>query len=192
MRKRARPAPAAHRPAAKAEPVATSCAPPGTERNRAATYISPAEREASGLRISTTPEAVLLQPPRGLCCRLSLGELALDQVQPCLPEAGIGEVHTDDLPQLLRAARATCGEQLQIAGHHLLAQLLVAVVDGESQELTVGVGVDVAGAADEVRDIGPPGAVALGQLDRVAEHLALALRPQLAEALDRDLSALAT
>jgi len=42
-----------------------------------------------------------------------------------------------------------------------------------------------------VRDVRPPRAVALGHLDRVAEHRGLGLRPQLAEALDRELALLA-
>ena len=42
-----------------------------------------------------------------------------------------------------------------------------------------------------MRDVGPPGAVALGDLDGVAEQLLLGLRPQVAEALDRQLALLA-
>ena len=94
-------------------------------------------------------------------------------------------------PELLGAVRAACGEQLEIARHELRAELLVALVDRQREQLAVGVGVDVAGAADEVRDVGPPRAVALGQLDGVAEQLVLALGPQLAEALDRELALLA-
>ena len=93
---------------------------------------------------------------------------------------------------LLGAFRAAGGEHLQVARHELGALLLVALVDRQREQLAVGVGVDVAGAADEVRDVGPPAAVAVGHLDRVAEHLLLALGPQLAEALDRQLALLAT
>ena len=40
-------------------------------------------------------------------------------------------------------------------------------------------------------DVGPPGAVALGDLDRVAEQLGLGLGPELADALDRELALVA-
>src|SRR5947207_153140 len=71
------------------------------------------------------------------------------------------------------------------------AGLPVALVDAERQQLPVGVGVDVAGRVDEVRDVAPPRAVALGHLDGVAEEVVLGARPQLAEALDAELALLA-
>ena len=49
------------------------------------------------------------------------------------------------------------------------------------EQLPVGVRVDVARGADEVGHVGPPGCVALGDLDRVAQQLLLGLGPQLAE-----------
>src|SRR6202035_2538984 len=126
--------------------------------------------------------------PRGL---FGVGQLSLDEVKPGVPEARVGQVDADDPRQLLGAFRAAGSEQLEVAGNELGAGLLVALIDRQRQQLPVGVGVDVAGAADEVRDVGPPGAVALGQLDRVAEHLGLAVGPQLAEARDRQLALLA-
>ena len=42
-----------------------------------------------------------------------------------------------------------------------------------------------------MRDVRPPAAVAVGQLDRIAQQLGLALQPQVAQALDRQLAAVA-
>src|SRR5205807_2565446 len=81
---------------------------------------------------------------------------------------------------------------LEVAWDELGARLLVALVDRQRQQLAVGVRVHVAGAADEMRDVGPPRAIPVRDLDGVAEHLRLALRPQLAKALDRELAVLAT
>ena len=62
------------------------------------------------------------------------------------------------LPELLGRARAAGRQQLEVGGHERLALLLVAAVDREREQLPVGVRVDVARRADEVRDVGPPGA----------------------------------
>ena len=88
-------------------------------------------------------------------------------------------------PELLRRQRAAGGQQLEVGGREVLALLLVAAVDGEREQLPVGVGVDVARRVDEVGHVGPPGAVALGDLDRVAEQLLLRLGPQRADAVER-------
>ena len=90
--------------------------------------------------------------------------------------------------ELLGAARAAGAQQLEVAGHERLALVDVALVDRQRQQLAVRVGVDVARRRDEVRHVGPPRAVALGERDAVAEHLDLRLRPQLVEALDRQLA----
>ena len=82
-------------------------------------------------------------------------------------------------------------KQLEVALGELGALLDVALVDRERQQLPVGVGVDVARGVHEVRDVGPPAAVAVGHLDRVAEQVRLRLRPQLAEAIHRELALLA-
>ena len=79
-------------------------------------------------------------------------------------------------------------EHLQVAGHELLAHLAVAAVDGERQQLAVGVGVHIARRVDEVGDVGPPRVVALGDLHGVAEHLTLTLNPSLRDVLDGELA----
>ena len=110
--------------------------------------------------------------------RLGGVELLGDEVEAAVPEARIGEVDADDPAELLGRAAAAAGEHLEVVGDDLLAALDVEAVDRERQQLPVGVGVDVAGRADEVGDVGPPGAVALGDLDGVAEQLGLASRPR--------------
>src|SRR5262245_4800658 len=64
-------------------------------------------------------------------------ELALDDVEPTVPEARVRKVDPDDLAQLLGAARPARGQQLEVGGHERRALLLVAAVDGERQELAV-------------------------------------------------------
>ena len=81
-------------------------------------------------------------------------------------------------------------QELDVAGHERLALREVAAVDGQREQLAVGVGVHVAGRADEVRHVGPR-AVALGDLDRVAEQLGLGGLPQVADPLHRQLALLA-
>ena len=72
---------------------------------------------ALGLLSDLSASAGALQAPGGLGGLLGILQLALDEVQPGLPEARVGEVDADDLPELLRASRATSREQLQIARH---------------------------------------------------------------------------
>src|SRR5437588_5242772 len=160
----------------------------GTRFIRIATHSS--RSSAAGL-ILIFPRR-RLQAPGGACGIFSLGEPALDEVQARVPEARVGEVHADDPAELLGRARAPGREQLEVARHELGPYLLVTLIDGQRQQLSVGVRVHVAWAADEMRDVGPPRAVALRDLDGVAEHLRLALRPELAEALYRELALLAT
>ena len=66
-----------------------------------------------------------------------------------------------------------------------------AAVHRQREQLPVRVRVHVAGRAHEVRDVRPPGAVALGDLDRVAEHRGLRVGPRLVELLDRQLALVA-
>src|SRR3954452_12633784 len=90
-----------------------------------------------------------LDPPRLARRGLRRLELALDERQPLVPEARVGEVDADDRAQLLGAPGAARAEQLEVGGHERLALLLVAAVDGERQQLPVGVRVHVARGGDE-------------------------------------------
>src|SRR5205085_3569797 len=89
-------------------------------------------------------------------------QLLLDQLQPGIPEAGIGEVDADHRAKLLWAARAAGGQQLEVARGKRAPLLEVAAVDREGQQLPVCIRVHVARGVDEVGDVGPPHAVALG------------------------------
>ena len=66
---------------------------------------------------TATDAASALQPPGGLGGGFGFLELALDEIEPGLPEAGVGEVDADDLPQLLGATRAAGGEHLEVLRH---------------------------------------------------------------------------
>ena len=72
--------------------------------------------------------------------------------------------------------RAAGAQHLDVGGDEALALLLVAAIDREREQVPEGVGVDVAGRVDEVRHVGPPGAVVGGELDRVAEQVGLGRR----------------
>src|SRR5438105_4877858 len=102
---------------------------------------------------ATTPCTRALHAPGGLGGPLGLGELALDEVEPSLPEARVGEIDAHDRSQLLRRTRASGRQQLELAGHQLRAGLLVALVHRQRHQLAVGIRIDVARAADEVRNV---------------------------------------
>src|SRR5688500_8225011 len=118
-------------------------------------------------------------------------ELALDELEAGAPEARIREVDSHDLTELLRRPRAARAQQVEIRRDEALALLLVPAVDGEREQVAVGVRVDVAGRVDEVPDIRPPDAVVVVELDAVAEEVRLRREPQLVEAVDRQLASLA-
>src|SRR5215216_6176212 len=141
-----------------------------------------------GFPPSRSRNRYVLRPAGFARGRLGRRELALDEGEPAVPEAGVGEVDPDDPAELLGRHRAAGRQQLQVRRDELLAVLLVAAVDGECEQLPVGVRVDVAGCVDEVRDVRPPAAVALGHLDGVAEHLLLRLGPERADAVERQLA----
>ena len=82
------------------------------------------------------------------------------------------------LAELLGRHRAARAQQVEVLRHEVGARLLVARVHRQREQLAVRVRVHVAGRADEVRDVRPPRAVALGDLDRVAEHVGLRSAPR--------------
>ena len=112
--------------------------------------------------------------------------------RPAVPELRIGEIDADHLargpPATSNRRRATGRGS---GGTKSAPLLLVPRVHRQREQLAVRVRVHVTGRADEVRDVRPPREVAVGELDRVAEHRALRLLPQLAESLDRELPFLA-
>src|SRR6185437_10254010 len=155
-------------------------------RMRGAARRPVAARRPPAASLAAPPRSAL-HAPRRLRGLLGLCELALDELEAGVPEAGVGEIDADDPPELLGTFRAAGGEQLEVPRHERGALLLVALVHRQREQLAVGVCVHVAGAADEEWNVGPPRAIALRQLDGVAEQLALALRPQPAQPLDRQL-----
>src|SRR5215208_89192 len=64
-------------------------------------------------------------------------ELALDEVEAAVPEARVREVDADDPAQLLRRHRAAGRQQLEVRGGEVGADLLVAAVDREREQLPV-------------------------------------------------------
>ena len=79
---------------------------------------TPARSRRGGRPAPTQPPLTFeaLRTPgvaRGLLGRV---ELALDEVQPAVPEARVGEVDADDLAELLRRQRAARAQQLEVGG----------------------------------------------------------------------------
>src|SRR5215211_6539969 len=91
--------------------------------------------------------------PRGALGRL---QLALHEVEAGVPEARVREVDADDRTELLRRQRPARAQELQVGGDERLAQLLVATVYRERQQVAVGVGVHIPRRVDEVPDVRPP------------------------------------
>src|ERR1700685_2536390 len=96
-------------------PVApVSSTPSERSHDPSAAVSTPVNRRLLGLRRSSVVPAAghretwdnrneteRLKSPGRLRGVFGVGELALDQVQPGLPEAGIGEIHADDRADLL-------------------------------------------------------------------------------------------
>src|SRR5436190_21814850 len=122
---------------------------------------------------------------RGLFGRL---QLPAYQIEPAVPEPWVGEVEARDRRELLGTAAAARAQQLDVARDERLALFEVAAIDRECEQLAVRVRVDVARRADEMRHVGPPRAVVLGDLDAVGQELLLGLRPEVAEAVDAELA----
>src|SRR5215218_10063065 len=76
------------------------------------------------------PPLVLLSDRAGLARRLlRVVELALDQVEPRVPEAGVGQVDADDAAELLGRQRPAGAQHLDVARDEALALVDVALVD---------------------------------------------------------------
>ena len=181
---RARRAPRPHLPGAgrRGDGGRACPTPSSSSSSTAATWPSSRRTRPTSTRCATSssaaPRRLSAQPPaRTSAAAASAGvELVAHELEALRPERRVLEVEPGDGGQLLGAARAARAEQLEVARHEVLALLEVAAVDAERQQLAVGVGVDVARRADEVRHVGPPQPVAVGDLHRVAEHLGLRLR----------------
>src|SRR3954447_16930727 len=154
---------------------------------RAAGPRRPARRRSATFAVASGPSHRV----RLGGCLLGVVELALDQVEAHVPEAWIGQVDPDDPAELLGREGPAGAQHLHVAGDEALALLDIALVDRQREQLAVRIGVDVAGCGREVVHVGPPGAVAVGDLHRVAEQLLLGLGPQLAYPVWRQLAGLA-
>ena len=97
------------------------------------------------------------------------------------------EVEADHLRELLGRLGSAGAKHVEIRLDHRVALELVLAEDREREEEAVRIRVDVAGRPDEVRDVAPPGRVAV-DVDRVSEQLGLAVEPQLLELLGRELA----
>src|SRR3954453_1506624 len=68
----------------------------------------------TGREIRANPNRLRSDAPGIAGGRLRRLELALDQIEPQVPDPRVGEVDPDDRAEPLRAARAARGEQLEV------------------------------------------------------------------------------
>ena len=73
---------------------------------------------------------------------------------------------------------AACGEHFEILVLEALGRVAVGGVEGIYQPVAKGIGVDVEGRVDEMRDIGPERLVAVREIEDGAEALGLHAHPQ--------------
>src|SRR4051812_5198996 len=113
---------------------------------------------------------------------------SLDHRKPDLPEGGIAGVEPEGGEELGMVLRAAGREHGEIAFDEALIGVLVDAVQRVHEAVAEGVGVDVEGRMDEVRDVGPEVLIALAEPDRRAEALVLHRHPELAELLPGQLA----
>ena len=138
--------------------------------------------------------APLLRPAGAAVAQVAAPELALETVDQPLqqtealgPEGRVGGVETEGLEQLLVAQRAAGPEHGEIARLEALGRLLVDGIERADEAIAEGIGVDVEGRVDEVRDVAPKGSVGVAEDEGRAEALLLDLHPDVAELVRRQL-----
>src|SRR5437870_305719 len=139
-----------------------------------------------GTRGAKVPLRGFADLPRSLSSAgksFDFGDHAVQDLQPRVPETRVSDVHADAFDQLVRPRRSARGQEVQVIVHEGRAPLEKAVVDGERQQVTERVRVDVAGSVQEVADVAPPDLVLLRQGQRIAEHRLQLLLEDLAQLL---------
>ena len=97
--------------------------------------------------------------------------------QPLGPEAGVRGVEPERGQQLLVAQGAAGAQELEIARLEAVRRLLVDRVERADEAIAKGVGIDVEGHVDEVRDIAPVEAIVLAEMEGRPQALGLDLHP---------------
>src|SRR5438094_3790461 len=87
---------------------------------------------------------------------LDFGHHPVQDLQPRVPETGVGDVHAEVPDQLVRTRRAACAKKVQVVVNEVWPLLQVAVVDRQREQVAEGVRVDVARCVQEVPDVAPP------------------------------------
>ena len=80
-----------------------------------------------------------------MCSGLGGFELSGDDLEPAIPEGGIGEVDTDDGAEVFGGHRTAGGEQLEVLRYERFAMQLVLRLHAQREQLTVRIGIDVPG-----------------------------------------------
>ena len=139
------------------------------------------QRHAQGRRVEDGVEHGTGARPHGsrpACARPRAASSCRSTMSsPPSQNAGSARSQSTMRPSSLGRLRPAGRQQLEVGGHERRAAAPRSGVHREGEQLAVGVGVHVAGRRDEVRDVAPPRAVAVGELDRVAEHRVCVSRP---------------
>src|SRR6056297_2045384 len=120
--------------------------------------------------------------------RLQLVDHALDHRKPLVPEGRVGGVEAEGGQKLLVVLGVARLEHLEIPVLEALGRGLVGGIERVHEAVAEGVGVDVEGRVDEMRDIGPEGLVALHEIKGGPEAFGLHGHPQFADIFGRELA----
>src|SRR5512135_1278169 len=97
-----------------------------------------------------------------------MGYQPADLLKSLLPKRWVVDVNTEWLEQRFRRVRATGLEQGEILWNECFPFVFVHSIEREDQKLAEDVAVAIKTRMDEVRDIRPAPAIAVGQIDGVA------------------------
>src|SRR3990172_2021761 len=108
---------------------------------------------------------------------------ATDLVQPLLPETRVVKVNAERLEKNFGGRRVPRLQERQIPRDERGPFLLVHAVQTQNEQLAEDIAVTVKAGVDEVRDVGPPQAVARSQVDRFPVVPGIRLKPRLSEGI---------
>src|SRR5579871_1546469 len=108
--------------------------------------------------------------------------------QALAPEFRIGGVEAEGRQQLLVPSRAAGLEHVEIFLGKAGLRALIDRVERVHEAIAEGIGIDIEGRMDEMRNIGPVAAILILEADCRAEALALDRHPNLADAIGGDLA----
>src|SRR5229473_2487773 len=76
---------------------------------------------------------------------LHLADHPVEDLQPGVPETGVGDIHPQALHELVGARRTARGEELEVVLNEVLTALEVPAVDREGEQVSERIRIDVPG-----------------------------------------------